>query len=405
MAAQPDTGSGSGEQAAGCVGLKRSSGQAEGGVGLTGPSEQAEGGEDLTESARPTVGAAQRYAWLENLLPPVEEVRPGLWSIPVPWPGSGLRYTLAYLVSARTGLALIDTGWPTEQAWTALCDSITQTGHDLTDLKYMLVTHAHSDHLGLAARVREASGALVGMHPAERATLRRAEPQEPQVGRMHLSDWLRCRGAPDDQADQVAVMMTGAVRVHRELARPDVDIEDGSLPLGAGTALRAVWTPGHTPGHLCFYDERQDVLLTGDHVLPRITPHIGLPPGSEGDPLGDYQASLRALARYNPAEVLPAHEYRFADLGARLETLLRHHRTRLAEIEHAVAADPGLSTWDVSAVLTWSRGWDQTLGGARQSAVSETWAHLLHLQNHQRVTNQGRDRDSWVPGPRCSAAD
>jgi glyoxylase-like metal-dependent hydrolase (beta-lactamase superfamily II) len=383
MAAQPDTGSGSGEQARGCVGLKGSGTPAEGAA----------------------VGAAQRYAWLENLLPPVEEVRPGLWSIPVPWPGSGLRYTLAYLVSGPNGLALIDTGWPTEQAWTALCASITQTGHDITDLKYMLVTHAHSDHLGLAARVREASGALVGMHPAERATLRRSEPQEPQVGRVHLADWLRSRGAPEDQADQVAAMMTGAVRVHRELARPDFDVEHGSLPLGAGTALRAVWTPGHTPGHLCFYDERQDVLLTGDHVLPRITPHIGLPPGSEGDPLGDYQDSLRALARYNPAEVLPAHEYRFADLGARLEMLLRHHRTRLAEIEHAVAADPGLSTWDVSAVLTWSRGWDQTLGGARQSAVSETWAHLLHLQNHQRVINQGHDPDSWVPGPRCSAAD
>jgi glyoxylase-like metal-dependent hydrolase (beta-lactamase superfamily II) len=383
MAAQPDTGSGSGEQARGCVGLKGSGTPAEGAA----------------------VGAAQRYAWLENLLPPVEEVRPGLWSIPVPWPGSGLRYTLAYLVSGPNGLALIDTGWPTEQAWTALCASITQTGHDITDLKYMLVTHAHSDHLGLAARVREASGALVGMHPAERATLRRSEPQEPQVGRVHLADWLRSRGAPEDQADQVAAMMTGAVRVHRELARPDFDVEHGSLPLGAGTALRAVWTPGHTPGHLCFYDERQDVLLTGDHVLPRITPHIGLPPGSQGDPLGDYQDSLRALARYNPAEVLPAHEYRFADLGARLEMLLRHHRTRLAEIEHAVAADPGLSTWDVSAVLTWSRGWDQTLGGARQSAVSETWAHLLHLQNHQRVINQGRDPDSWVPGPRCSAAD
>jgi glyoxylase-like metal-dependent hydrolase (beta-lactamase superfamily II) len=383
MAAQPDAGSGSGEQATGCVGLKGSGTPAEGAA----------------------VGAAQRYAWLENLLPPVEEVRPGLWSIPVPWPGSGLRYTLAYLVSGRNGLALIDTGWPTEQAWTALCASITQTGHDITDLKYMLVTHAHSDHLGLAARVREASGALVGMHPAERATLRRSEPQEPQVGRVHLADWLRSRGAPEDQADQVAAMMTGAVRVHRELARPDFDVEHGSLPLGAGTALRAVWTPGHTPGHLCFYDERQDVLLTGDHVLPRITPHIGLPPGSQGDPLGDYQDSLRALARYNPAEVLPAHEYRFADLGARLEMLLRHHRTRLAEIEHAVAADPGLSTWDVSAVLTWSRGWDQTLGGARQSAVSETWAHLLHLQNHRRVVNQDRDRDSWVPGPRCSAAD
>jgi glyoxylase-like metal-dependent hydrolase (beta-lactamase superfamily II) len=389
MTAQPDA---SGEQASG-------------GAGRKGPGAPAEGA---------VVGAAQRHAWLENLLPPVEEVRPGLWSIPVPWPGSGLRYTLAYLVSGRTGLALIDTGWPTEQAWTGLCDSITQTGHDITDLKYMLVTHAHSDHLGLAARVREASGALVGMHPAESATLRRAEPQdtqepqdprEPQAGRALMPEWLRSRGAPDDEAGQVAAMMTGAVRVHMELARPDFDVEHGSLPLGAGTALRAVWTPGHTPGHLCFYDERQDVLLTGDHVLPRITPHIGLPPGAEGDPLGDYQDSLRALARYTPAEVLPAHEYRFADLGARLEMLLRHHQIRLAEIEHAVAAGPGLSTWDVSAVLTWSRGWDQTLGGARLSAVSETWAHLLHLQNHQRVTNQGHDRDSWVPGPRCSAPD
>jgi hypothetical protein len=88
MAAQPDTGSGSGEQARGCVGLKGSGTPAEGAA----------------------VGAAQRYAWLENLLPPVEEVRPGLWSIPVPWPGSGLRYTLAYLVSGPNGLALIDTG-------------------------------------------------------------------------------------------------------------------------------------------------------------------------------------------------------------------------------------------------------------------------------------------------------
>ena len=147
------------------------------------------------------------------------------------------------------------------------------------------------------------------------------------------------------------------------------------------------------------------MLLTGDHVLPRITPHIGLPPGSEGDPLGDYQASLRTLARYHPAEVLPAHEYRFADLGARIEALLSHHRTRLAEIEHAVAADPGLSTWAVSEALTWSRGWEQTRGGARQSAVSETWAHLVHLQGRQRVINDGRDRDSWTPGPRCSAAD
>jgi glyoxylase-like metal-dependent hydrolase (beta-lactamase superfamily II) len=377
MAAQPDAANGSDGPGHTCVGL-----------------QAAEAG---------GVGAAQRYAWLENLLPPVEEVRPGLWSIPVPWPDSSLRYTLAYLVSGRGGPALIDTGWPTDHGWDALAERVAQTGHDVTELRYVLVTHAHADHLGLAGRVREASGALVGMHPAETNVLLHRVGRQEWRGR--LSAWLGARGAPDDQRNEIADLMSGAVAFHARLARADFDIEDGGLPLGAGTGLRAVHTPGHTPGHLCFYDERSDVLLTGDHVLPRITPHIGLPPGAEGDPLGDYEASLRALARYNPAEVLPAHEYRFADLGARLEELLSHHRTRLAEVEHAVANDPGLSTWAVAEALTWSRGWEQTRGGSRHSAVSETWAHLVHLQGRQRVINDGRERDSWTPGPRCSAGD
>jgi len=225
-------------------------------------------------------GALQRQAWRDRLLPPVEQVRPGLWSIPVPWPDSGLRYTLAYQLETRAGVALVDTGWPTETAWAALQDGVREAGHDLA----------------------------------------------------------------------------GGVARHARLARPDAEIEHGSLPLGAGTAVRAVWTPGHTPGHLCFYHERHDVLLTGDHVLPRITPHIGLTPGTDGDPPGDYQASLRALARYDPAQVLPAHDHRFPAVGGRVETLLRHHRARLAEIEHVVACYPGLSTWTVAEALTWSRG-------------------------------------------------
>jgi len=332
----------------------------------------------------------------------VEQVRPGLWSIAVPWPESSLRYTLAYLLNCPGGVALIDTGWPTERGWAALASGIRQTGHDLTEVRYVLVTHAHPDHLGLASQVRDTSGAQVGMHPADAAILGRPDawPWRPRLG-----GWLRSRGAPADQAAEILDLMTGAVERHAHLARPDVEIEHGSRPLGAGTGLVAVWTPGHTPGHLCFYDEDRDVLLTGDHVLPRISPHIGFMPGTEGDPLGDYQVSLRALARYHAAEVLPAHEYRFGDLAGRIAALLRHHQRRLAEIEYVVACDPGLSTWAVAAALTWSRGWEQTRGAARQSAVSETYAHLVHLRARQRVLDHGDGPDSWRPGPRCSAAD
>jgi glyoxylase-like metal-dependent hydrolase (beta-lactamase superfamily II) len=366
------------------------------------PGERAEGRLPGERAEGWLPGAVQREAWRDRLLPPVEQVRPGLWSIPVPWPGSPLRYTLAYLLDFRGGVALVDTGWPTGPGWAALADGVRRAGHDVTEIRHVLVTHAHADHLGMAGQVREVSGALVGMHQAEAATL--ARPAGP-AWRSRLGEWLRSRGAPPDQAAEILDVLAGAVQRHARLAKPDFEIEHDSRPLGAGTAIRAVWTPGHTPGHLCFYDEQQDLLLTGDHVLPRITSHIGLPPGAEGDPLGDYQASLRALARYRPAEVLPAHEYRFADLSARIDALLRHHRTRLAEIEHAVACDPGLSTWAVAEALTWSRGWEGTRGGARQNAVSETWAHLVHLRGRQRIVDQGRGLDSWVPGPRCSAAD
>jgi glyoxylase-like metal-dependent hydrolase (beta-lactamase superfamily II) len=385
LAAQPDAANGSGEQARGHAARQATSNWYT--------------AEPATGTAETGGGTAER---LDELLPPVEQVRPGLWSIPVPWPRSALRYTLAYLLSCPGGAALIDTGWPTEQAWAALVDGVRQAGHDITGIRQVLVTHAHADHLGMAGRVRELSGALVGMHPAEAAALRAlgAPAWQPR-----LAGWLRSRGAPSDQTAEIVGLTTGAAQRHASLARPDFDIEHGSRPLGAGTAIRAVWTPGHTPGHLCFYDEQEDMLLTGDHVLPRITPHIGLPPGAEGDPLGDYQASLRALARYRPAEVLPAHEHRFADLGARIDALLRHHRTRLAEIEHAVACDPGLSTWAVAEALTWSRGWENTRGMARQAAVSETWAHLVHLKARHRVVDQGQGVDSWLPGPRCSAAD
>jgi glyoxylase-like metal-dependent hydrolase (beta-lactamase superfamily II) len=347
------------------------------------------------------IGAAQRRAWLNGSLPPVEEIRPGLWSIPVAWPHSPLRYTLAYLLSCPGGAALIDTGWPTDQGWAALVDGIRQAGYDLSEVRYVLVTHAHVDHLGLAGQVREASGAQVGMHPVEAAGLHR---RDTPARRSQQADWLRSRGAPADQVAELLELMAWAAERHAGLARPDFAIEDGSRPLGAGTAIRAVWTPGHTPGHLCFYDEQQEVLLTGDHILPRITPHIGLGSWQEGDPVGEFQASLRALTVYRNAEVLPAHEFRFADLGGRIDALLGHHETRLAEIERAVASDPGLTTWAVAEALTWSRGWDDTRGPARHAAISETWAHLAHLRAHDRVIDQGRGQDSWLPGPRSLAA-
>jgi glyoxylase-like metal-dependent hydrolase (beta-lactamase superfamily II) len=332
--------------------------------------------------------------------PVVQQVRPGVWSVPVVWPRSSLRYTLAYLLSTDDGAVLVDTGWPTDTGWESLVEGVEQTGHDITDITDVLVTHSHPDHLGMAAKVRAASGARIGMHPAE----------ADHVGRLRLpgtwqrtADWLRARGAPAAEAAEIIERITAATVWYRELAVPDVLIDDGTLPV-RGLALRAIWTPGHSPGHLCFYAEDRGLLLTGDHVLPRISPHIGLDGDEDADPLGRYLASLAAMAVYDADEVLPAHEYRFTGLGERVASLLTHHQARLAEIELAVAAQPGVSTWRVAEMLTWSRGWEQTTGMTRRAAVSETLAHLVHLRSQQRAVNDATAGvDAWRPGPRAVA--
>lgn len=348
--------------------------------------------------------------------PSVEQVSPGLWSIPVSWPGSPLRYTLAYLLSGRDGAVLIDTGWPTDEGWENLANGIRLAGHEITDITDVLVTHAHPDHIGMAARVRELSAARVSMHPAEADLVERLRTASTLNA---TARWLRARGAPAGEAAEIVARITEAVARYTQLAQPDVLVSDGSLPV-PGVALRAIWTPGHSPGHLCFYDEDRNLMLTGDHVLPRISPHIGLDGDDEDDSLRQYLGSLRTLTRYAPSEVLPAHEYRFTGLDERVAELLAHHQVRLAEIEHAVTAEPGASTWRVAELLSWSRGWAQTTGMTRRAAVSETLAHLAFLQGQDRVVNSGRPKssaqgtgahgvdgvdgvDAWLPGPRAAA--
>jgi glyoxylase-like metal-dependent hydrolase (beta-lactamase superfamily II) len=339
-------------------------------------------------------GLAQRQAWLDNVLPPVETVRPGLWSVPVPLPESPLRYVSMYVVEVPGGVAVVDTGWPVEVAWSALTDGLVATGHALTDVRAVLVTHAHSDHHGLAGRLRDASGAWIGLHPLEAEHVTRVLPRSQQPGRMRA--WLLRCGAPTPEVDAIESHMGRMGAVVSQLATPDRLIEDGSRPLGPGVPLRAVWTPGHTPGHLCFYDEGRDLLLSGDHVLPRISPNIALNSLAEGNPLRDFLASLHKVAALDPVEVLPAHEYRFAGLRARVEGLVAHHDARMAEIEAVLRDEPGATTWAVATRLTWSRPWEQNTGAIRQSAVAETLAHLVHLAELGRVEDGGGDVDRWT---------
>lgn len=342
-------------------------------------------------------GTEQKRAWDANVLPPVERVRPGLWSIPVPIPDNPLRYVLVYALELDSGVAIVDAGWNTDDAYAALEDGLRQAGGSMADVSAILVTHIHPDHYGLAGRVREASGAWIGLHPQDAEMLQgRYVDMDALLARM--TDVLVDSGVPADQLPDLK-MSSMMIRSHVTMAEPDVLFEDGRRVELAGWDLETIWTPGHSPGHVCFYSDARRLLLSGDHILPRITPNVAVHSQQHVNPLGDYLESLLKVRDLPADEVLPAHEYRFAGLDRRVDDMLAHHAERLDEIESLVVANPGATSWDITLNLGWSRSWDDIPQFMQRAANGETLAHLVLLEYHDRVIRQGSHPSRFVPGP------
>jgi glyoxylase-like metal-dependent hydrolase (beta-lactamase superfamily II) len=340
-------------------------------------------------------GSAQHEAWRERAVPPVEQVRDGLWSIPVPMPGP-LRYVSVYAFALDGGgLGLIDAGWDSDEGWAALTNGLASIGGSVADVRGVLVTHLHFDHLGLVERVRQGSGAWVAMHPADATIVGSHSHRDAEAFAAAEVAFLVSLGADHDDAVADVGPVEELVPFTR-MAVPDRLLEDGDVADLPGWSLRAVHTPGHTPGHLCFAEERTGLLFSGDHVLPRITPNISTTFDGVGDPLRDYLTALGRIGTEEPDEVLPAHEWRFRGLAERTAAIGAHHEHRLTELLDAIRRHSGSTPWELAAHLTWSRPWVDYERRMRIFAVTETDAHLRLLASRGLVTSSGGSVPTWT---------
>jgi glyoxylase-like metal-dependent hydrolase (beta-lactamase superfamily II) len=301
----------------------------------------------------------------------------GIFQIRLPLSGSPLRHVNAYLIEDEDGATLIDCGWRADDVLEALHAGLLESGRSLADVRRLAVTHFHYDHYGLAGTLVRAGVPELLMHRRDR-----------DVAVRYLTD-----AAASDRASDAWLARNG-LRVppsedeeherRNEFAEPTRLVGDGER-LGR---LRAVWTPGHSPGHLCFVDTRSGRMFTGDHVLDPITPHVGIWIEGYGDPLGDYIASLRKVASIGACAVLPAHGEPFEDLQRRVDELLAHEARREHRVLAALEAGSA-SAAAIARTLPWTRrdlAFDQLGDWHQQFAVAEAIAHLEHLRVRGVVT-------------------
>lgn len=340
--------------------------------------------EDLELPTGPADSIAD--AWRQRRVPPVQSVRPGVWAVPMPLPGHPILYSIAYLVEAGpAGLLLVDAGYASDACWCALRDGLSAVGAQVADISAVVLTHNHPDHYGLADRIRAESGCWVALHEADGLERRSSERYA-----QRSEEALVLAGAPADLR-AVSRQTIAAYAADADVPAADRLVADHErIDLG-DLRLQVVWTPGHTMGHSCFLNERDQYLFTGDHLLPDGLTQLGNVDSTESQPLHDVLESLDRVAALGAMTGLPGHHYPMADTVARSGAVRRGFEARLDLAQAVVSRGPGSTGHEVAEHMVRPGGWAAMGGMGRRFTVIETMG-LLH-----ELTRRGRLRSR--PGP------
>ena len=324
------------------------------------------------------------------------EVSPGIHRIRIPMPDAVLGYTDAYLVQGKHDWLLIDTGVDNDEAFDALESQIREVGLGFTDISQIVLTHTHTDHYGLAGKVKQLSQARLVFHQAENALI---EQRYVNAG-SYFIEWaqqLKDNGMPDAELPKLQRSSPAAGDPARSFTFSDTELQGGEILSTGLFNLEVIWTPGHSPGHICLYEPRQKVLFTGDHILPVTIPNVSYPQPME-DPLGKYLASLKQLAQLEVELVLPAHEHSFTDLKQRIGEIIRYRQRRLTAILQVMGDGPR-TPYQIASDIPWLMKSEEDKGTSykdlaiwdKRLALGETTSHLELLRCEGKMERFSRD--------------
>jgi glyoxylase-like metal-dependent hydrolase (beta-lactamase superfamily II) len=301
-----------------------------------------------------------------------ERVVPGVWRLRLPLPFPGVPHCNAWAVASGDGIVLVDCGMHEPGSIAQLERALHQCNLRLEHVRLLVVTHAHPDHYGQAATIVQRTGCELWMHPNHDHM--RREVEDPEAALRHHLEVARQSGLPPEPLEQYAEFqrgvgsgVAGLVEPHRPLL-PGVEVRSD---LGAWLVIE---TPGHAPSHVCLFQPERRLLISGDHLLGRVSLYFDY--GYSNDPVGEFLHSLDAVEAFGARLCLAGHGRTFADVDAHIEANRRLVADRLQRLGQVLRERGPITAFEAVPSL-----YDQPVTPATSAWwLTETLCYLRHLE-------------------------
>ena len=317
-----------------------------------------------------------------------ERVLPGVWRLRLPLPWPGVPHCNAWALAAGDGVVLVDCGLHEQGSLEQLERAMAQVGLRLADVRLLVCTHAHSDHYGQAADVVDASGCELWMHPNHAHMTAAAEdPDETLARRLEVA---RMSGVPLEPLAEWAQAARQRGYGVKRVVEPARDLVPGVVvetDLGPWSVHE---TPGHAPSHVCLHQAQRRILISGDHLLGRVSLYFDY--GWTPDPVGEFLHSLDTVDGLDARLCLAGHARTFTDVSAHIEANRALVHERLARVREVVGEHGPITAYDVVPLL-----YGEPLTQLNASWwLPETLCYLRHLELAGALRRDGDEPEYWV---------
>jgi len=311
----------------------------------------------------------------------IEQITTNIYRIEIPIPGNPLGTANSYLAKGPERNLIIDTGLDQADSRAVMKAALTQLGVDLTRTDFF-ITHIHPDHFGLLSNLAVET-ANVYLNQREMGWF----DVKDRLG--DFLDFATLNGFSDEELDSVPRThrvfedsLQGSLRLHF--------LKDEDLIKVGDMRFRCLHTPGHTPGHFCLFESTARIFLSGDHILPAISPVLEFMLVDGWQPLTEYLASLERIHRLDIERVLPGHGNPFRDHRKRIEELRSRLEQRLTEIVTHLRSGPKTAR-RLASLIVWNNRqdfWNLLPLFEKVIVVGGTVALLAYLENDGKVRRQ-----------------